>query len=46
VPSSWTQSQTFRIVIILSFATVDKTNINAVLSALSVNKTEIRKIDM
>lgn len=48
LPSSWTQSQTFRIVIIpASFATsVNKNNIDAVLSALNVNKTEILKINL
>lgn len=48
VPSSWTQSQTFRIVIIpASFATtVNKNNINAVLFALNVNNTEIQKINL
>ncbi len=45
---SWTQSQTFRIVIIPDgFAkTVNKNNIDSVMSALSVSKTEVKKIDL
>ena len=48
LPSSWTQDQTFRIAIIpANFATtVNKNNIDAVMSALSVNKSEIKKIDL
>jgi hypothetical protein len=48
VPSSWTQSQTFRIVIIPAnfAATINKNNIDAVMSALNVNKTEIQKINL
>jgi hypothetical protein len=46
--SSWTQKQTFRIVIVpASFATsVNKNNIDAVLSSLKVNKSEIQKINL
>ncbi len=48
LPSSWTQDQTFRIVIIpASFATsVNKNSIDAVMSALKVEKTEIQKINL
>ncbi|MES2578624.1 MAG: hypothetical protein V4589_13500 [Bacteroidota bacterium] len=48
LPSSWTQDQTFRIVIIpASFATsVNKNSIDAVMSALKVDKTEIQKINL
>ena len=48
LPSSWTQDQTFRIAIIpANFATtVNKNNIDAVMSALKVNKSEIQKIDL
>jgi hypothetical protein len=48
LPSSWTQDQTFRIAIIpANFATtVNKNNIDAVMSALKVNKTEIQKINL
>jgi hypothetical protein len=43
--SSWTQNQTFRIVIVpASFSTsIDKNNIEAVLSALKVNESQIQK---
>ncbi|RDI53778.1 hypothetical protein [Flavobacterium glaciei] len=46
--SSWTQNQTFRIVIIpANFAsTVNKNSIDAVMSALNVNKSEIHKINL
>ena len=48
LPSSWTQDQTFRIVIIpANFATtVNKNSIDAVMSALKVEKTEIQKINL
>lgn len=48
LPSSWTQNQTFRIVIIpANFAsTVNKNSIDAVMSALNVNKSEIHKINL
>ena len=48
LPSSWTQGQTFRIVIIpANFATtINKNNIDSVMSALNVNKTEIQKINL
>ena len=48
LPSSWTQGQTFRIVIIpANFATtINKNNIDSVMSALNVNKTEILKINL
>ncbi|MFV8368059.1 hypothetical protein [Flavobacterium sp. LB2R40] len=47
LPASWTQDQTFRIVIIpASFSTtVNKNNLDAVMSALKVNKSEIQKIN-
>ncbi|MGO4905868.1 hypothetical protein [Flavobacterium sp. W20_MBD1_R3] len=46
--SSWTQNQTFRIVIVpASFATtINKNNIDAVLSSLKVDKSEIQKINL
>lgn len=46
VPTSWTQNQTFRIVIIpANFSTaVNKNNIDAVMSALKINDTDIQKI--
>lgn len=46
--SSWTQNQTFRIVIIPDgFAkTVNKNNIDAVMSALNVTKGEIKNISL
>ena len=46
--ASWTQNQTFRIVIIPDgFAkTVNKNNIDSVMSALSVTKDEIKKINL
>ena len=45
--ANWTQNQTFRIVIIPDgFAkTVNKNNIDSVMSALSVTKDEIKKIN-
>ena len=48
VPSSWTQNQTFRIVIIPgSFAkTVNKNNIDSVMSALNVNNSAIKKVNL
>lgn len=48
LPSSWTQNQTFRIAIIpANFATtVNKNSIDAVMSALKVNKSEIQKINL
>lgn len=48
LPSSWTQNQTFRIVILpANFAsTVNKNSIDAVMSALNVNKSEIHKINL
>jgi hypothetical protein len=48
VPSSWTQNQTFRIVVVPDgfAATVNKNNIDSVLSALHVNQGEIKKIDL
>lgn len=46
--SSWTKNQTFRIVIVPDgFAkSVNKNNIDAVMSALKVGKGEIKKIDL
>jgi hypothetical protein len=48
LPSSWTQNQTFRIVIIPDgFAkTINKNNIDSVMSALKVDKSEVKKIDL
>ncbi|WP_338645733.1 hypothetical protein V5J73_10640 [Flavobacterium sp. KS-LB2] len=48
LPSSWTQNQTFRIAVIPAnfAATVNKNNIDAVMSALKVDKTEIQKINL
>jgi hypothetical protein len=48
LPSSWTQNQTFRIVIIPGgFAkTINKNNIDSVMSALKVDKSEVKKIDL
>jgi hypothetical protein len=48
LPASWTQNQTFRIVIIpANFAkTVNKNNLDAVMSALKVNDTDIQKIKL
>lgn len=48
LPSSWTQNQTFRIVIIPDgFAkTINKNNIDSVMSALNVDKSEVKKIDL
>lgn len=46
--SSWTQNQTFRLVIIPDgFAkTVNKNNIDSVMSALKVSKSEVKKISL
>ena len=46
--SSWTQNQTFRIVILPDgFAkTINKNNIDSVMSALKVDKSEVKKIDL
>ena len=46
--SSWTKNQTFRVVIIPDgFAkSVNKNNIDAVMSALKVSKGEVKKIDL
>ena len=48
LPSSWTQNQTFRIVILPDgFAkTINKNNIDSVMSALKVDKSEVKKIDL
>jgi hypothetical protein len=48
LPSSWTQNQTFRIVITPDgFAkTINKNNIDSVMSALKVDKSEVKKIDL
>ena len=48
LPPTWTQNQTFRIVIIpANFAnTVNKNNITEVLFALNVNKIDIQKINL
>ncbi|OAB25649.1 hypothetical protein SAMN05444395_10841 [Flavobacterium fryxellicola] len=48
LPSSWTQNQTFRIVIIPDgFAkTINKNNIDSVMSALKVDKSEVKKINL
>ena len=48
VPASWTQNQTFRIVIVpANFSTaVNKNNIDAVMSALKVDDTDILKIKL
>lgn len=46
--ASWTKNQTFRIVIVPNgyAKTMNKNDINSVLSALNVSKGEIKKIDM
>ncbi|RTY65280.1 hypothetical protein EKL97_04640 [Flavobacterium sp. LS1P28] len=46
--SSWTQNQTFRIVIVpANFAsTINKNNMDAVMSSLKVSKSEIQKINL
>ncbi|MFN7099010.1 MAG: hypothetical protein ACK4M4_01385 [Flavobacterium sp.] len=46
--SDWTQNQTFKIVIIPDgFATtINKNNINAVLSALKVSQADVKKINL
>lgn len=48
LPASWTQDQTFRIAIIpANFSTtINKNNIDAVMSALKVGNSEIQKINL
>lgn len=48
LPLTWTQNQTFRIVVIPDgfSKTVNKNNIDSVMSALNVNKSEVKKVNL
>ena len=48
LPSTWTQNQTFRIVIIPDgfSRTVNKSNIDSVMSALNVKMSEVKKVNL